>query len=203
MSPKKWKVIRQPMDVGDGKCHPESRSGGWTQMLRPGAFYFHAGRLYVGYGWLSTFHEGEEPVWDPDPVPLHAVIETCNGYYHFSSVFAEGPPYFRRYAELSVRYICRPDDFGSGFLKKKIDQGRIDIHEKLVLPPDYYLEYQWDGGFGGGHALLLRKRRDPKELMPKIKKASSLSAMRTSPEARTTYREMLKGCTCDHHMRPG
>jgi|GEM_PF-2134408 len=204
MSSKRRVIIRQPIDLGDGKCHPLSKTGApyTCTMLRPGAFYWHAGRLYVGYGWLSSFHAGEEPVWDPQPVPRNAVVETCMGYYHFSNMFVEGPPYFRTYAELSLRYLYQRSDWGSGFLKKKIDQGTIDVREKIVLPPNCYLEYQWEGGWGGREQLLSRGYRNPKKVMPQIRKAPSLDAMRASPEARRLYKMYTHDERCVHGLRP-
>lgn len=204
MSGNRRVIVRQPIDLGDGKCHPLSRGGPgamWS-VLRPGAFYWHAGRLYVGYSWLSTLHEGEEPVWDPKPVPENAVVETCRGYYHFSGMFVEKAPYFRKYAELSVRYIHEPSDYGDGFLKKQIDQGRFDFRENIIIPPDYYVEYQWHGGGGGGHALLNRRLRDHRKVMPKIRKAPSLEMMRSSPQAKELRKEFTKDNWCIHGLRP-
>lgn len=202
MPPNKQVIVRQPIDLGDGKCHPLSREDGWVgSMLRPGAFYWHAGRLYVGYGWLSSFHEGEEPVWDPKPVPLGAVAETCNGYYHFSNMFVEGAPYFRKYAELSVRYIHKTHDGPNGFLKKEVVQ-TTEINERIVLPPDYFLEYQWHGGGGGWEQVLNRKWQDPNKIMLKIRKAPSLDLMRFSPEAKKLYKEYAKDQRCIHCLRP-
>lgn len=169
-------------------------------MLRPGAFYWHAGRLYVGYGWLSSFHEGEEPVWDPVPVPLNAVVETCNGYYHFSNMFMEKGPYFRKFAEISMLYVHKPHDSDNGFLKKKTDQGTIAINEKVVLPPDYCVEYQWDGGHGGWDQVLHRKWRAPKDVMPKIRKSMRLASMRNTPEIKQLRKRFDRECT--HNLRP-
>ena len=138
MPPNRHVIIRQPIDLDDGKCHPESRANPFPRgpMLRPGAFYWHAGRLYVGYGWLSTLHKGEEPVWDPQPVPLDAVVETCRGYYHFSNMFVENAPYFRKYAELTMRHIHKTRDDPRGFFKREIIQTTA-IRAKIVLLPDH------------------------------------------------------------------
>jgi len=201
MASTKLVIVRQPIDLGDGKCHPLSDTDSGGRMLRPGAFYWHAGRLYVGYGWLSTFHESEEPVWDPNPVPLGAVVETCRGYYHFSDMFVENAPYFRKYAELTVRHIHKTHDGPNGFLKKEVIQ-TTDIREKIVLPPDYHLEYQWGGGGGGWVQVLNRQWRDPKKVMPKIRRAPNLDAMRFSLEAKKLYEEYMKNHGCIHGLRP-
>ncbi len=87
-------------------------------------------------------------MWDPETVPVGAVVETCSGEYRFKKILEEGPPYFRKYAVLSFRYYHYPDDFGWGFLKKKIDQGKLLIEEQLVIPPDYYVTHQWGAGSG-------------------------------------------------------
>lgn len=138
--------------AGGKKCHPWS-SNDFVTIFRPGAFFFHAGRLYIGYGWLSSFHVGEGVMWDPVPVPLGAAVETCRGYFHFLKILEEGPPYFRKYAVLALRQTHYPDDFGDGFLKKKIRQGVIHVREQFVLPSHCYFEVQW--GSGGGHACVL------------------------------------------------
>ncbi len=183
-------VVRQPIDLGDGKCHPRSRAGGWNSMLRPAVFYWHAGRLYVGYGWLSSFHPNEEPVWDPKPVPQNAVVETCKGYCHFSNVQRETELYSPKYAELSMYHIHKTKD------------GPTDIREKIVLPPNHYLEYQWDGGSGGSEQILNRMWRDPKKIVPAIRKAPSLDAMRFSPEAKRLYSEYIEDARCIHGLLP-
>jgi len=194
---KRRKRILQPVDLADGKCHPRSRESGWQVMLRPGAFFWHAGRLYVGYGWLSTFHPDEDPVWDPEPMPLDAVIETCLGYYHFSNVFSEGPPYFRKYAQLNVHYLLKPDDFGWGFLKKRIDQGTIPVNEQFVLPPDCYLEIQWNAD----SSLCDKRYENGRNLERKIRRAPSLETMRFSPEAQELRKSFLED-NCVHGLTP-
>ena len=122
---------------------PILQEDGWVGILRPGAFFWTAGRLYVGYARLSTLHHDEEPMWDPVPVEPGTVIETRGGFYQFTGIMREGSPYHRQYAQLQFAYAYRPSDFGDGFLKKEIDQGMIPIHEKYVLGPDTYVESQW------------------------------------------------------------
>lgn len=180
--------IPQPADTG--------RKSGWSTIYRPGAWFFHAGRLYVGYGRLSTFHPGEEPMWDPETVPVGAIVETCSGEYCFKKIIEEGPPYFRKYAVLSFRYYYCPDDFGWGFLKRKIDQGKFLLEEQVVVPSDCYLEYQWNVG---ACSLLARKGvggyASGKNLERKILRAPSLRHTRFGKEVEEfRHKEHPHGC---------
>ena len=172
-----------PMKRG-AKCHPLSRNE-YVHILRPCALLFHAGRLYVGYNWLSLFHVGEEPVWDPTPVPLGAVIETCSGYFHFRKILTEGPPYFRKYCELALRYVHTPNDFGCGFLKKEIRQGEIPVCEQFVLPQSFCMEIEWMGCTPFCNKYWVNGRNVER----RIRRSPSLSIMREHPEAQKYRRK--------------
>ena len=157
------KRLRQPIHQPDG----------WCFILRPGAFFWTAGRLYVGYAQLSCLHQGEEPMWDCRPVKPGTIIETRGGFYQFTGIQQEGKPYWRQYATLQFAYLYRPDDTGNGFLRKKIDQGSIEIHEKYTLAPETYLEAQWLSD-----ALLHKSYRSGRKLEPKILRQTPIDAMR-------------------------
>lgn len=200
----KAKVILQPIDTGDGTCHPRASSG-WTTMLRPGVFFWYAGQLYVGYGWLSSFHADEKPVWDPTPVPLGAYIETCCGYYHFCDILVEGVRYFRKFAVLEHLYLYQPNAFcqSSRRMGEKIGHGAFEIRERIIMPPGCYLEYQWAGGFASGEQLLNRKWKDGRSLVRKIKRAPSLHKMRIGKEVNRLRREFFAAKDCNHKLIPG
>lgn len=146
---------------------------GWVGILRPGAFFWTAGRLYVGYARLSTLHHDEEPMWDPVPVEVNTIIETRGGFYQFTGIMREGSPYHRAYAQLQFAYAYTPDDYGDGFLKKRIDQGMIPIHEKYVLAPDTYIETQWLST-----ALLHKTGRNGRNYERKILRCKPIADMR-------------------------
>ena len=92
-------------------------------------------------------------------------------------------------------------DGPNGFFKRSIVQ-RTDIREKIVLPPNYYLQSQWDGGSGSREQILNRKWRNPDEIMPTIRKAPSLDAMRFTREAKRLYNEYAKDVICIHGLHP-
>lgn len=201
--------IIQPIDLADGTCHPWSKEypekGYGQTLLRPGAFFWYGGKLYVGYGWLSSLHHEETPVWDPEPVPLDAVVETCCGYYHFKEVLSEERPYYRKYAALDVHYLLHPDDSIRGSLRKKIDQGTIHIDERYVLPPNCYLEAQWEGGFGGRESLFHKTQpewNEPRNLARRIRRSPSLKIMRESPQAKKIREELMNDDACIHGLMP-
>ncbi len=146
---------------------------GWVGILRPAAFFWTAGRLYVGYSLLSTLHHDEPPLWDPQPVKLGTIIETRAGFYQFTGILREGEPYRRQYAQLQFAYFYRPDDFGDGFLRKQIDQGSIAVHEKYVLAPNTYMEAQWLST-----ALLHKSWRNGRNLERQIQRSEPVSGMR-------------------------
>lgn len=199
----RFRHIVQPIDLGDGKCHPLSRkSGGYVRMLRPGAFFWFRARLYVGYSWLSTLHADEKPVWDPEPVPLNALVDTCRGYFHFSAIHSEDAPYFRKYAEIKHFYAYKPNDYGYGFLKRPIDQGIVPVREQYILQPNTYLEVQWQGGSGGDEALLHRKFGDGENLERKIKRSPDLQGMRLPKEVRKLRKDFEKDPDCLHKLEP-
>ena len=111
-------------------------------MMRPAVFFWYAGRLYVGYDDGDGHTQGHEPRWDPVPIPVGAIIETCGGVYHFQKVLKEGAPYFREYAVLSLRYNRFPNDYREGNMRKRLDQGKVAMSEQVVLDPTTYLEWQ-------------------------------------------------------------
>lgn len=179
---KRRKVILQPAINDRGFC----------TILRPGAFFSVEGRLYVGYGWLSSFHADEKPVWDPEPVPLNGIVETCHGFYHFSKLLSEGPPYFRKYVQLTHVYNKPPGDWSRDlFVKKGADRGVVPVREQVVLPSGTYLEYQWGGGFGGSEELLNRKYvGDWRAFERFIRKQPSLKPNRESSESQGIHKEI-------------
>jgi hypothetical protein len=132
-----------PSKASHRLVQPISKEARHDFILRPGAFFWRAGRLHVGYAWLSSMHHGDKPFWDPIPVKVGTIIETVSGFYQFTGVLREGPPYKRQYAQLQFAYLYRPDDSRYGFIKNRIDQGEIPIHEKYVLEPNTYMEAQW------------------------------------------------------------
>jgi hypothetical protein len=130
---------------------PVTHNEGWITLLQPRAFFWFRGRLYVGYGWLSSLHMDEEPVWDPAPVEVDTRIETCNGHIDFVEVKQEGPPYYRKYAVLKLVYRYKPDDTGLGnpVIRKSHTQGCVEIEEQHVLFPDCYMQLSWSNGNSG------------------------------------------------------
>jgi hypothetical protein len=112
-------------------------------------------------------------MWDCRPVKPGTIIETRGGFYQFTGIQQEGKPYWRQYATLQFAYLYRPDDTGNGFLRKKIDQGSIEIHEKYTLAPETYLEAQWLSD-----ALLHKSYRSGRKLEPKILRQTPIDAMR-------------------------
>lgn len=153
-------ILPQPAIFGTSKdetpCHPLSR-GDFTTVLRPMAFFWFRGKLFVGHNWLSSLHIAEEPVWDPKPVPVGTRIEDCNGYIDFVEIRREGPPYYRAYAVLRLKHRYKPDDSHSGNpvlntwrTGKKFDQGAVMIDEQHVLFPNCFMQLTWNGAFDGG-----------------------------------------------------
>jgi hypothetical protein len=176
----------------DRLLQPIDDKDAWCFILRPAAFFWTAGRLYVGYARLSCLHHDEEPLWDPTPVPQGVIIETCAGFYQLTGVLIEGAPYRRQYAQLQFAHLYRPDDYGSGFLRKQIDQGAFPIREQYVLAPNTYLEAQWLSD-----ALLHKSRRDGRNFERKILRHESLTAMRQVEPALRKQMEDLFGTVAD------
>ena len=127
----KRRVIVQPIQDEARLCY----------VMRPAAWFWRAGKLYVGYDDGDGHTQGNQPHWDPQPVPVGAQVETCGGIYRFEKVLTEGAPYFRQYAVLSFRYNYYPNDRRLSS-QKRLDQGKVVMLEQMVLDPDCFLEWQ-------------------------------------------------------------
>jgi len=182
------KRLVQLIDLGTnyGSEHSRQTRSPYIFILRPAAFYWTTGKLFVGYSRMSALHHEEAPLWDPEPVPVGTIIETRAGFYQFTQIQQEGQPYRRKYANLQFAYLYRPNDFGDGFLKKEIDQGSIEIHEKYVLAPGVYLEAQWLAS-----ALLHKQRPRDEYLERKILNDWPVHEMRSCPDV-DRDREMME-----------
>ena len=171
-------------------------------MLEVGALFWRgSGRLYIGYAPLSVMHDDDEPVWDPVPIPVNAIVETCGGYFQLSNIFQEGPPYFRKYAEVRVGQIYKPRDYGDGFLKQKINQGEIPICEQFVLRPNCLVRYQWQS------RMVLRQfveiwSEEARLYERKIKRSPSIHQMRYGKEEQRIREEFKEDPNCTHDLLP-
>lgn len=172
------KVLRRPI----------IHENGWSFILSPRCFYWARGRLYVGYNYLSRLHPDEEPLWDPIPVKPYTVIEAMGGFFQLTQVQEEKGPYYRKWARLESHMVIQPCDYGDGFLKKRINQGEIEVHNAYTLEPETMLrfEHEWD-------RTIISRWIEP-SLIRKIERSKSLVPMRAyNRKDRTTLDELFPG----------
>lgn len=182
--------------------------------MRPCAFFWRAGKLYVGYARDGKLHRpNEKPVWDPMPVELGTYIDTKHGYYHFERVYEDRSRYFRKFAVVRFHCVYRPGEdaqklkrvvscqHANGYDYVSPDHGIIPIDETFTFHPNCYLEHQW---FSPMYQLLCEKDRISycqKEYLFRhyIKPAPSLDHLRSGPKKEREKLEKLCGAFEEHH----
>lgn len=167
--------IRQPIHSGNN-FPPHQDSGDMDFILRPAAFFWYAGQLYVGYAYLSCLHHDEEPCWDPVPVPLGATIDASLGYYSFKEVIqGQGR---RSFAVLEshdldrAHWYNRPRKNGSWYLQ--ITDQTPRLCERFVLEPGMVLKVQRRTS----SIPLLLKTWGGRDCYRRVQRSPSMEAMR-------------------------
>ncbi|MBP7133761.1 hypothetical protein KBA73_00945 [Patescibacteria group bacterium] len=169
--------LRQPIHCD--KNGPKGEDAGHQAfILRPGAFFYYAGKLYVGYAWCSRMHLGEKPMWDPTPVPLGATIDTSMGYYKFAKILkpSEGPGCNKTFAVLRFTHVIEMRDWWPKPRPKNWATlpENVRVKQELVIPSGYYLEHQW---LGYPH-LDLHPHLNPRRLRRVIDASPAMQQMR-------------------------
>lgn len=167
--------------IHDGKNYNEQRqwsrsSGYYTVILWPGAFAWYNGELFVGYSWLSRLHDDEDPVWDPDPVPVGSIIHAHRGYYHFVEVLTAPGRGRNKFAVIRFVHRHREEDmerYENEDATPLTEKDSIVIREQFVLDPRECIRHQRTS-----YNIKNRIDRNPRALVRRIKTMPSFRHMR-------------------------
>lgn len=167
--------IRQPIHFNDN-FPPHDSTRGSAFILRPAAFLWYAGKLYVGYAFLSCLHHDEEPCWDFVPVPVGATIDASLGYFRFKEVIqGQGR---RSYAVIEYHDLARMGRYFSKrhgtTIQPHVTKSTPRLHEQFVLEPGIILYCQ---RLTSSIPLLLKKWGG-RDAFRRVMRSPSMEAMR-------------------------